>query len=321
MTRSAQFQGADEIEAPSVDNSPFRRFCHEINRHHNIVTLIKQLHHMISVVQLHRGMSMSFLGGNTLFDSEIQRLQGQLEKRLLVLETFVAFVDDLVSGLDKRNLHQAWMTIRHDWEDDKLLDNFELHSHFIEQLLAMIGNLAIQLEQPLLFPLPAEQQEAPEYGSHPTSFRLRELLNFISRQLPQMIEMLARMRGLASHAATVGQVEYVQDRKLRYLLQCAREQNEKLRHQSRRLGNIWDKQLPSLGDIASSEMKVLFLFGTVESDILGGQEIIMESHRLFKLATEIIDIYSGIAENGWDLVRRQLDNEMENRLQASVHSM
>ena len=66
----AQKQGNDGIE-PHTDHLDF---CQVIYHRHNIITLVKQLHHMISAVQLHRGMSMSLLAGNNLFETDIDRL-------------------------------------------------------------------------------------------------------------------------------------------------------------------------------------------------------------------------------------------------------
>ncbi len=64
-------------------------------------------------------------------------------------------------------------------------------------------------------------------------------------------------------------------------------------------------------------MKILFLFNTVEMDILSGNDIVVESHQLFKLASEIIDIYFQIIEDGWDVIRRQLDKDMESWIQTA----
>ncbi|MGI1677666.1 MAG: lytic murein transglycosylase [Cellvibrionaceae bacterium] len=306
--------------------------CEDINQRHNTITLIQQLHHMISAVQLHRGMSMSLLGGNNVFESEIIELQKQLERRLRIIETYLEQSEDLLPEQDRSNLHQAWLTIRHDWHDDDVLVNFELHSHFIEQLIAMIIGLATQLELPLfgneqkpsheeLIQQTESQKNTNIYrdsNQYPSAFRVIELLNFISEQLPNMIELLAKIRGLGSHAASVGKVEYLQDRRLRYLVQCAEAQNEKLRHKSKRLNVIWNSEIPVLNNIATMEMKIHFLFDTIKTDVLSGQKITMEAHELFKNASEIIDVYSNIIESGWDTVRRQLDTDMESWISRSL---
>ncbi|MGH1472544.1 MAG: lytic murein transglycosylase [Cellvibrionaceae bacterium] len=320
----------------SHQTSSEKLICEEINQRHNIITLIQQLHHMISAVQLHRGMSMSLLGGNNVFENEIIQLQKQLERRLRIIETYLEQSKDLLIEQDRNNLHQAWLTIRHDWHDDEVLDNFELHSHFIEQLIAMIIGLTSQLESPLSIDEAQstdetqslsqntdidDQQNTHSYqdsSQYPTAFRVIELLNFASEQLPNMIELLAKIRGLGSHAASAGKVEYLQDRRLRYLIQCAEAQNEKLRHKAKRLNTIWKGEIPTLNNIVTMEMKIHFLFNTIKTDILSGQTISMEGHELFKNASEIIDAYSKIIESGWDAVRRQLDSDMESWISRHI---
>lgn len=315
--------------AQQPSNSPEQLICETINQRHHIISLIQQLHHMVTAVQLHRGMSMSLLGGNRVFETEIVHLQKQLERRLLIIETYLTQSEELLSLQEKNNLQQAWLTIRHDWHDDEVLDNFELHSHFIEQLITMIMGLASQLEIPLenyianqtqsaadsteskTVEIPEADTTTTEQPTYPNALRVIELLNFVSEQLPNMIELLAKIRGLGSHAASVGKVEYRQDRRLRYLVQCAESQNEKIRHKSKRLNTIWKGEIPHLQDITTIEMKVHFLFETIKTDILSGHNISMEGHELFVRASDIINVYSKIIDSCWDTVRRQLDTDME----------
>jgi len=309
--------------------SPESIICEEINQRHNIITLIQQLHHMVGAVQLHRGMSMSLLGGNNLFETDIISLQRQLERRLGIIETYLEQSESLLPDRDKGNLQQAWLTIRHDWHDDEVLDNFELHSHFIEQLIAMTVGLASRLEAPLstdgslMTKNTNGSKTNPDFleaNNYPSAFRVIEMLNFISEQLPNMIEFLAKIRGLGSHAASIGKVEYLQDRRLRYFVQCAETQNEKLRHKAKRLNHIWKGAIPSLADITTMEMKVHFLFDTIKSDILSGHAIATEGHELFRNASEVINAYSKIVESGWDVIRRQLDSDMESWISNSTSS-
>lgn len=300
-------QPLGSIDTNKADQT-LTEFCQAIQDRHNRVTLIKQLLHMTSAVQLHRGMSMSLLAGSRLFAGDIQLLQSELEKRLTIIETFVGQRENLLNDQAKQNLQQAWLTIRNDWHDDTLIDNFELQSHFIDQLIYMIDEIAQQVAKPLSPPLQNEQSKVTNAESN---FKIIELLHFLSPQLIQLIELLAKIRGLATHSASLGRTDYVQDRKLRYLVQCAKENNERTRHQAKRLSNMWGSVMPCLNDIATAEMKVLFLFNTVEADILSGTKIDVESHHLFKIASEIIDIYFNVADKGWDLIRSQFDDDME----------
>lgn len=277
----------------------------------NTLILIKQINRLISGIQRHRGMSMSLLAGGETFRNEINELQHQLQRRIAALDIIARNTGDLLSDSDKENLNNAWTTIRDNWQQDHLVDNFELHSHFIEQLLAIVGTLS----QRLIESLSEWQTNADDINSnnatYPRSFKQIEVVNFVADQTPTMIELIAKIRGLSSHATTVGTVEYSQDRKLRYLIECARKQNEKLRHQSERLKTLTDKYMPALTNIKTFEMKLLHLFDLVERDVLGGTTMKTKSQQLFELASEIISAYDTIINQGWDLIRHWLELDVE----------
>src|SRR5690606_19261770 len=134
--------------------------------------------------------------------------------------------------------------------------------------------------------------ELPEItGEYPRMFRQIELLHFATRQAPDMIEQVARIRGLATYAAAKKHCDYHHDRKLRYAISCARTANEKLRQQAARLEGIVGGEVHSLSMVKTYELKLMFLLNTVKMDILAGNTITAESRQLFGLATEIIDIY------------------------------
>ena len=211
-----------QMNAEDVNEIHSDDFCKAFRQRSDTLTLVSQLNHLIKAVQKHRGMSMAMLGGNSAFVGEFEVLQKQLEKRLATLETFARETGGILSEKDKENLHLAWQTIRHNWEDDKVNDNFALHSHFVEQLHGMTYSLAKQLERPLASEL-IEQGDAAQQSqksvTYPRMFKKIELLNFVAKQLPEMIERLAQVRGLSTYAAATGEVNYESDRKMRYLMQ------------------------------------------------------------------------------------------------------
>lgn len=313
---------ARSIKAPksNLDVKHFELFCATYRQRQDALSLIKQLNQMAKAVQRHRGMSMALLAGSSVFRGDFDILQHQLERRLISLEVFAAQTGGVLAPRDKENLHSAWHTIRVDWQDDDVIDNFELHSHFIEQLQAMISNLARAMERPVSVVV-AEQVgiELPseDENGHPKMFKQIELLNFATRQVPVMVEEVARIRGLATYAAAKGECDYHHDRKLRYAISCARAFNEKLRHQAERLESILGGAPSSLSMIKTYELKLMFLLSTVEMDILSGTEIAANSHNLFKLATEIIDVYLKVVDESMDLVGAWHEQDLESWLRLA----
>jgi len=306
---------AHSLQAPNtgVNFAEFESFCTAYRQRQDALSLIKQLNQMIKAVQRHRGMSMALLAGSSLFQGDFHVLQRQVERRLTSLEVFAAQTG-LLSPRDKENLHNAWHTIRADWQGDDVIDNFELHSHFIDQLQIMIAGLAKFLEKPVSAIIAEKAKlELPgeDAAAYPKMFKQIELLNFAARQVTTMAEQVGRIRALSTYAAAKGLCDYHHDRKLRYALSTARTANEKLRHQAERLESFLAGALPSLSLIKTYELKLMFLLNTVESDVLSGMTITTNSYNLFKLATEIIDVYLKVVDEAMDLVARWSEEDLE----------
>ncbi|WP_188150444.1 lytic murein transglycosylase [Teredinibacter waterburyi] len=309
---SKSLAAGEEATQRVLGDASFKAFCDAFRQREQLFTLINQINQLIKVVQKHRGISMGLIGGDVSFQPDFDQLQMQLAKRLATLEYFAESTGGLLSEKDKGNLHLAWATIRQNWQDDNVSDNFELHSHFIDQLRHMLASLARQLEQPLAPELVDISSQQSDAGiAHPKMFKQMELLNFVARQLPDMIEQIAKVRGLSVYAASIGSVDFYNDRKLRYLLTYAREQSYKLRHQAERISGFLGGDLVSFSELKNLELKLLYLLNTVDQDVLSGTEISTSSQQFFKLATEIVDVYWAVVNDGLTLLRRWHEDDME----------
>ncbi len=282
---------------PFEDTRPFDKACEEYRVRNDVLSLIFQINQLIKAVQKHRGITMGLIGGSAGFREEFTRLQLQIDRRISTFQAFIKRTEGLISGQQELSVVFSWQTIRQDWQDDKLSDNFELHSHLIEQLQNLVYGLAKLLEQPF------EGVGTADSIAYPQVFKQIELLNFVARELPEMVEHLAKVRGLSTFIAASGELEYHHDRKLRYVLQCAKQQNERLRHQSDRLRELLEGAIVSLPEIKAVELKLIYLLEIVENDVLGGGTIKTNSHQLFKLATELIDVYWAIVNEGLAVIR------------------
>lgn len=298
----------------------FEDYCTAYRQWQDALLLIRQLNQLAKSVQRHRGMSMALLAGSTLFQGDFEILQHQVECRLTTLEIFAQQTRGLLNDRDKENLHNAWVTIRADWQDDDVIDNFELHSHLIEQLQSMISNLATKVEKPVSTVI-AEQAGIDlgldrSDGGYPKIFKQIELINFALRQVPNMVEQIARIRGLATYAAAKGECDFHHGRKLNYAISCAKNSNEKLRQQAQRLEGILQGVLPCINLVKTYELKLMFLMNTVEMDILSGATITANSQNLFKLATEIIDVYLKVVDDALLVMSQWHEQDIEDWLKV-----
>jgi hypothetical protein len=307
----------DSSLAP-VTNDKVRRFTELFHQRLDALNLIKQLNHMVKAVQRHRGMSMGLLGGNALFREDFTRLQHQIAGRLELFSTFTERAPHLLPSRDLENLQSAWLTISHDWQEDSVIDNYELHCHLIEQLLAMIAALAKQMEQPIAAVL-ASSEPTKIYATaavYPNRFKQLEVLHFATRLMPSVAEQIGRIRALATYTAALGFCDTDYASKLRYAIQCTRVNNEKLRNQAKRMESILEKDSPLLNQLKSYEIKLTFLLDMIEQDVLHEGQVTADSNKLFELATDIIDMYLNNVDEGTALIERWHNDEVENWIAA-----
>lgn len=319
---STTMRQSNNQNAPSAADKPAIKAFTDLFHHRlDALNLIKQLIHMIKAVQRHRGMSMGLLGGNALFREEFTRLQRQIAERLQLFIAFAARTHQLVPQRDQENLQSAWQTISHDWQEDSVIDNYELHCHLIEQLLALLAVLAKQLEQPIAAILASANEPTQIYASaavYPNRFKQLEVLHFSTRLMPAVAEQIGRIRALATYTSALGYCDADYASKLRYVIQCTRVNNEKLRHQAKRMEGILEKDSPLLNQLKSYEIKLMFLLNMVEQDVLKEGKISADSNRLFQLATDIIDMYLNSVDEGIALIERWHNDEIENWITSST---
>ena len=91
-----------------------------------------------------------------------------------------------------------------------------------------------------------------------------------------------------------------------------------MRHQIRRLEQVLGPEFGQLGELKRYELKLMFLLNMVESDVLGGGPITADSNRLFQVATDIIDVYLQVVENGIVLLNQWLEQDLERWMQTGA---
>ncbi len=306
--------------APSTDkiNTLDAMFTSMFRQRHDALLLIKQLIQMIKSVQRHRAMSMGLLGGNSYFRDDLSKMQYQLANRFQLFVAFASPMKEFLSTRDHENLRNAWLTISHDWQQDSVIDNYELHCHLIENLLTLVARLAKHLEEPMSILMAAEAKPISKDGAqtiNPNRLKQLEVLHFSTRLMPAVAEQIGRIRALATYVAALGYCDTDYASKLRYVIQCTKVNNEKLRHQAKRMESILNKDSPLLSPLKSYEIKLTFLLNMIEQDILKDDGITTaDSNRLYEITTNIIDMYLHIVDEGVLLLEHWHQDEIENWL-------
>lgn len=288
--------------------------CEGFNERLLALSLIKQISRLCRAIQRHRGLGMSLIAGYQEFQQDFSQMQAQIGRRMLALQGFAEQDNKLLSAQELDKLSAAWLVIERDWQGDSVMENFEYHSHFIEQLLQLMMNLARSLERPIAAEFTAAEVTDPKVKRlepRKQPFNQVGLLVFVCSQLPSLVELVAKIRGLATLAATRGSHDELEASKLRYFVQGTRVQHEKVRSQADRLLEVTREDVQSLPLIRAYEFKLMFLLTTVEKEILEPKTISMNSRQLFDLATEIIDVYLKVVDEGLSLLLTWQEDSLE----------
>jgi hypothetical protein len=304
------------LQEPDISDANIALFVDNFNRRQDILLLTMQLIQMIKAVQRHRGMSMGLLGGNQQFNDELLKLQQILKRRLKLFLAFAEKILGLLTERDRENLESAWLTISHNWQQDAVIDNYELHCHLIEHLLTLLNTLSKQLELPISLTLVNQNESLlvnATSAHYPNRSKQLEVLHFSTRLMPAVAEQIGRIRALATYVAALGTCDADFARKLQYVVQCTKINNEKLKHQAKRMETILEKDSPLLSPLKSYEIKLHFLLDLVEQDVLRANGItVADSNRLYEIATNIIDMYLHVVDQGVKLLEHWHHDDIEN---------
>ena len=269
----------------------------EFHQHLSAINLIKQLVYLCRDTQKHRGLGMGLLAGNQHFANSFKDLQQQMERRINILSELLQSSESI--DIDANNINESWKTIREGWHDDSVLENFQFHCHFIEQQLQIVTDLSQTLH-------------APSFTSETEDHNEPSLLEFICVRLPKMIEFLGMVRALSTHAATCGHHIPEYNKKLSYLCQCVQTEKRYVIAMAEKLHQRIGNNIPSLLVLRTYEFKLDAFITKVSNHIIEQQEIHISSNELFSTATEIMDIYWRVVNDGINILQHQQEYALEN---------
>lgn len=277
--------------------------------HLRTLTVIRHTIPVIIASQQHRGMNLALLEEDLDYQERANELEKEIDSRLFALKLLNRELSYPVLAQDIEQLLLEWENVSN-WSGGPALENFNLHSHFIEQLLRLVwsasektgyfSGLVSVAEQ--LQPLPG----IPEPGDE-------VLIRFLLQETPELIELIARIRGLATHVSVLGVCDEEHTAWLDYLLRLLNQKKEKFRILDKTLKKYVLRELPVLIDMQIQDSRIVQLVKLVQDKIIGKAVINLESQVIFSMATSIIDSQTEVVYQGLNFIQSKMHSQFENQ--------
>ncbi|MGR6871143.1 hypothetical protein ACU6U9_02280 [Pseudomonas sp. HK3] len=256
--------------------------------------LVKSLFEQVRVVQQHRAATNAALAGNPFFESKTRVLAREVNARFKELERQQQECIDVIDARQWDDIRNAWQTVHLQWRQDEIIENFELHSHLVKQLLTYISILGNKVENLI------------ETGS-----QHQALSHYVLNDVPCFIELLGQIRALGTSTAVVGIMDDACEMRLRFLMGQLQKQQIKVKQQAQHLSQEALEITSSLIDALLCEPKLERLTGIVMHDLLSGRDIITSADEIFTLSTQIIDAHYNVMNEGLRMLRLSMDKRMQ----------
>lgn len=275
------------------------------------ITIIRLLQPLFISSQQHRGANLALFEGNDQFRNKVSMLQNEINNRLQTLEMINKEFAETLPGTELMQLKQEWGAVR-DWQGGSALENFKLQSHFIEQQMKLIW-LVTENANCFASISPASDPDAsPREQMYAEALSGDNLLiQFVLRELPELIELLAKLRGLATHVSVLAYCDEEHYSWLEYLLKLLNQKKEKFRELSRHLHPYVFGDVPAIIDLQIQDTKIVHFVQVVERNILSHNNITVESQEIFNMASEIIDAHSVVVTQGLGFVRNKINKLLD----------
>lgn len=255
-------------------------------------------------IQRHRGATLALLGGDTSFRNQIETLQKQTSAQFEYLQCLNRSANKALADSDYEQLTLGWLTIIKDWENDDLHHSFEFHSHLLE----LIIRISRQLSEHILATPDGLEANEPLRSRVDNSFTypLHSLTQTCVIDLYELVEYLARIRGLGTHMAAVGHTEKELGTKVSFWLQEFRYRKERFDQNIQLVSSQYLPCIPGLKSLPNLNMKLNYFISLLGHDMTSERAFKVPSHKLFLMGTEIIDGHLAVMDQASAVVRDQL---------------
>jgi len=249
---------------------------------------------------------MAFIEGDDSFEGSVIQLELEIESRFNKLAELNQAFRYLIPEPQWQSLINEYEALMSHWRDDSAISNFEFHNYFIDIIIKLLP----QLSDPVV-----------DYTLGNTSsiaINKQKLLSEMTFQsIPSFIEILAKIRGLVTHASVTGSSDQQIRSRINYLLQSMAHYKEQIRITLTGIQNDKNYVTPRLFDPIIHEHKISQLNELISSEIMNKDSITTESHLIFDFVTNIINVYLSMIDLGISLLQSSVDSVFAHNHSAS----
>lgn len=288
-------------------NTPVPRYLNQFN----ILTIVRHLSLLLMEAQKHRGSGMAVLEGNSDFEPHVLRRQVVIQRLFDVINLIDRQCGHVLLTDQWKDIERDWQVLIQNWRNDSVITNFGFHSHIIDRLVKLIWDVTVSADY---FSAPIGNRNGESSESEVawlySEQNHRDLVQITLHLMPELLENIAKLRGLATHASARGYCDSESRTRIGYFLQSLNLNSERLRVASRALQHEALRAVPALPAILLHEHKIVQLKQLIEQKVMIDGKISIKSVDVFNFVTEIIETYSRIIRDGINAFQRRIERSI-----------
>jgi len=251
------------------------------------VLAVKILCRVTRFVQKHRGASIAVINGDESFLPLTHSLNEQIVLHFRVLD---ALAQQSVLPLEQIDLAIAdWAAIERDWPRDTIIRNYEFHCHLVDTLRRVMNQT---IEEFVLEGF--DWSEDFINGVRLTLF-----------EIPEHIELMAKLRGLSTHAASSRRCDEDTRLRISFLIKHVDNEYRRLYPALKAIEGPLAR-LEAFERLPTQQIKLERLLEIIQQRIMNAARIRTDGSRIFSLSTETIDLYWETVEQALSVIESEL---------------
>jgi hypothetical protein len=283
--------------------------------HLRTINIIRHTIPVIIASQQHRGAYLAFIEGDTAYHAKVEKLQNEIDFRLTTLKLLNQELSFPVNKQELEQLLQEWQNVK-SWAGGPSLENFNLQSHFIEQQMKLVWSATEKTKLFFNEKKALTEVRSDINGDEMTSDGL--LVRFCLHETPELVELIAKIRGLATHASVAGKCDDEHSSWLGYLLRQLNQKKEQFRLLSRSLQKYALQDLPALVDLQMQDSRIVQLVQLVDEQIIRSKDVQVDSQALFIMVTNIIKSQTEVVYQGLDYIQNKMHRLFDDELRIQI---